>query len=131
MEGNQIMAWCDYKPVITVTDLLDSGACPEGVLEAIDKHRIISAPTADHASNSYVASAASVNGYGSGYGSSSGYGDGYGDGCYGYGYGYGCYGDGDGDGYGYGDGSGYGCYGYGYGYGYGSGCYGDGSGEQT
>ncbi len=104
------MKWCDYKPIFTATDLLDSGACPEGVAKAVNKYNVISANTADWVTNSHVALAASANGsvqrswYGSGYGDGDGdgYGAGYGDG-YGTGSGNG-YGDGDGYGTGYGDG---------------------------
>jgi hypothetical protein len=98
--------WWIYKPTITVVDLLESGACVEGVKEAVEEHGVIAAETREHASNPYVSKAADADGDGDGYGSGYGYGDGDG-----YGYGYG---SGYGDGYGSGDGDGYG-YGYGYG----------------
>ena len=118
--GGDRVSWCAYKPIITVTDLLDSGACASGVIEAVVKHNLIAAKTENFVDNSYAARAAIANGngYGDGYGNGNGYGDGYGNGNgygngYGYGYGYGYgngygYGDGNGDGYGDGNGDGYG-----------------------
>ena len=92
------MSWPHYKPTITVMDLLESGACYDGVTSAVLKHKAIVAPTEKHAGNEHVAEAANASGSGYGYGYGSGDGDGYG-----YGDGYG---DGDGDGYGDGYGSG-------------------------
>ena len=80
--------WCDYKPTITVADLLDSGACYDGILKAIQGRGAISASTEAVVSNPYAAKAANASGSGYGYGSGSGDGDGDGDG-YGDGYGYG------------------------------------------
>ena len=85
-----------YQERVTVIDVLDTGACFDGVVEWIAAHGgLIAGPTADHVGNEYIARAANATG------------DATGDG-YGYGYGYG-YGDGDGYGYGngYGDGDGY------------------------
>ena len=109
------------KDRITIQDLVDAGACVDGIRARIEGPLVIALATSDalvtFASDgealTWIRSAAKLNGDGSG----DGYGDGSGDG-YGYGYGYG-YGDGYGSGYGYGDG-----YGSGYGDGYGSG-YGD------
>ena len=88
-----------FKERITVCDVLDAGACLDGVLPLVMRFGLeanvaeLRAAVA-RSEVEYVDKAARANGYGSG--------DGYG---YGYGSGYG-YGDGDGDGYGYG-------YGYG------------------
>ncbi len=90
------MSWPDYKPVFSAFDLLEAGACFDGVTDAVKARGMLVAPTASHALNEWVAKATHSNGYGDGYG--------YGDGD-GYGYGYG---DGDGYGYGDGDGNGYG-----------------------
>ncbi len=90
-------------PVITADDVIKSGACADGVYDAIKKlgssfraamsvemlRKILT--TNDF---SYVASAAKLNGYGDGDGDGNGYG--YGDGN----------GNGYGDGYGNGDGNG-------------------------
>ncbi len=35
------MAWCDYRPEITVTDLLDCGACIDQVAKAVWRHDCI------------------------------------------------------------------------------------------
>jgi hypothetical protein len=99
------MAWPFYRETVTVVDVIETGACIDGVKEWLEKNqRQIAGPTEKYRSNGYIVKASHADGYG--------YGDGDGDG-----YGYGD-GDGDGDGYGYGDGDGDG-YGYGYGYGYG------------
>ena len=106
-----------YRPIVTVCDVLDIGACLGGVKEFIKAHGGMIATPADLFPNStHIQRAANGNGYGDGYGDGDGYGYGYGDGDgdgYGYGYGYGDgdgdgYGDGDGDGDGNGDGDGYG-----------------------
>jgi hypothetical protein len=100
--------WCDYRPVVTVVDVLELGPCYAGVAEFILGHGgVISAP-ADRFDERHIrqASRGDGSGYGYGYGYGDGYGSGYGDG-YGSGYGYG-YGSGDGSGDGYGYGSGYG-----------------------
>ena len=102
MNGND---WWTYKTALTVIDVLDSGACLDGVCKWVEAHGgRIAGRTKSYWKQRELSKAA--NGDGSGYGS--GYGDGSGDGSgsgygsgYGYGYGYG-YGDGDGDGYGYG-----------------------------
>jgi len=105
--------------VVTVIDVLESGACYAGVSDYIATTRVIAGPPVDvSGTDSRLAKVARRDGYGdgsgSGYGSGDGDGDGDGDG-YGDGYGSGSgsgYGDGDGDGdgdgsgYGYGDGSG-------------------------
>ena len=94
------MTWPHYKPVVTVVDLLDCGACYDGVCkEVVRQHGAIIAETQKlikHAEWTHIATAANADGYGDSYGS--GYGSGYGDGDgYGDGYGYG-YGDDDGSG---------------------------------
>jgi len=122
--------WWTYRPRVTAADLLDAGACAEGVGKAVLRRRASVAETQSHLEEDWVRKAARADGYGDGDGHGYGYGDGYGDG-HGYGYGYG-YGDGDGcgDGYGYGDGDGCGYgYGDGDGCGYGYGC-GDGYGDE-
>jgi hypothetical protein len=110
--------WWEFKPVITVCDVIDVGACYDGVIGYIETHsKLISAPciTVDH-DYSVIASNRQRESYG--YGDECGhrYGDGNGDG---YGEAYGNIG---GYGYGYVDGYGDGgCNGYGYGYGDGTG----------
>ena len=78
---------------VTVVDVLDAGACIDGVLQFIAANGMRIECDSGEFDEPYI-QAAKLNGDG----------DGYGDG---YGYGYD-----DGDGYGYGD-----VYGYGYGYG--------------
>jgi len=79
-----------YKPIVTVVDVLDIGACIDGVKAFVLRHgRAIVGKASDFLDSEWIQRAA-INGYGYGYGY--GDGDGYGDG---YGYGYG---DGDGDG---------------------------------
>ena len=121
-------AWMP-RDIVTVIDVLESGACFVGVRDYIELTRTISGPPTDtDGTEGRLSQVALANGSGDGYGSGSGdgygsgSGDGYGSGSgSGYGYGYGSgYGSGSGDG----DGSGYGD-GYGYGSGSGSG-YGDG-----
>jgi hypothetical protein len=104
--------WCDYRPVVTVVDVLEDGACVDGVIEWVEENGgVIAGAAADH-DNEHIEQASRADGYGSGSGSGSGYGSGDG---YGYGSGSGSgYGSGDGYGYGYGSGSGSGS-GYGYG----------------
>ncbi len=97
---------------ITVIDVLEGGACYEGVVAAVNDSGGRIAGDASDIVAAGGATYAALDGYGYGDGDGDGYGYGYGDGDgYGYGYGYG-YGDGDGygsgDGYGYGDGDGYG-----------------------
>ena len=98
--------WWEPLDVVTVVDVLDTGACLDGVVDWVARHhgRIAGNPVLH--TNTRIAKAARLSGSGSGYGYGSG--DGYG---YGSGYGYGD-GSGSGDGYGYGygdgDGSGYG-----------------------
>lgn len=117
------MSWPTYQERVTVVDVLEAGACFEGVCEwLLENERRIAGDTQQHLSVEYVGLAAAADGYGDGC-----YGYGYGDGCYGYGNGNGD-GDGCGDGcYGYGNYSGHGCYGYGDGEG--NGCSGDGEGN--
>ena len=77
--------------VVTVCDVLDAGACIDGVIEFVKRHAVIKVVPAEWPSEAWIQKAA---------GDGDGYGDGDGSG-YGYGYGYG-----DGYGYGYGDGDG-------------------------
>ena len=100
------MTWMIYKPVVTVVDVLDTGACIDGVKEFVSKVGAIVGKASDYLCEAWIQSAANSSGYGYGDGYGDGYGYGDGDG-YGYGSGYGD-GYGDGDGYGYGDGDGYG-----------------------
>ena len=75
-----------YKPRVTVVDVLDAGACIEGVKSFIQANGgVIVAETAKFLRKSeWIAKAANAglagNGYGDGYGNGYGYGDGYGDG---------------------------------------------------
>jgi hypothetical protein len=80
------MNWPYYRDTVTVIDVLESGACVDGIRDWLAVIPIISGPTGLHVHNQYIANAANADGYGDGYG--------YGDGD-GYGYGYGS-GDGDG-----------------------------------
>lgn len=123
----------DYRPTISVVDLLEAGACYGGVLEAVikrggvitaDTQALLADPSLTGIQMDWVIRAARSDafGYGFGYGNGNGSGHGYG---YGAGYGFGN-GNGDGCGYGrgyrtgdgYGDGSAFGC---GFGYGKGNG----------
>ena len=92
------MRWWEPLDVVTVVDVLDTGACLDGVVDWVARHhgRIAGNPVAHQ--NTWIAKAARLSGSGSGYGY--GYGSGYGSGS--------GSGDGYGSGYGYGDGSGYG-----------------------
>jgi len=113
--------WPIFQETVTVADVLEAGACFEGVARWVLAHAgQIAGPTGKNLHVEFVEQGSCANGYGNGNGNGNGYGNGYGNGD-GYGYGYG-YGDGYGNGYGDGDG-----YGNGYGYGYGNG-YGDGDG---
>ena len=76
------MSWPHYKPIVTVADVLESGACYDGVCEWVKSHGgIISGRASEH-SHENILKAAWADGYGDGYGygSGSGYGDGDGDG---------------------------------------------------
>ena len=89
--GRDQVTWFDFLERITAVDLLDAGACVDGVKEAVEKNSALAMNTSDAVQISeWALKAAHADGYGYGYG----YGDGYGDG------------DGDGDGYGSGYGSG-------------------------
>lgn len=80
----------DYRPVITVCDVLDEGACLDGVLEYVNEHEGKIASQVD-LSQGWMVRAALSDGYGCCYGheNGEGVGDGYGDGGGG--------GDGDGE----------------------------------
>ena len=102
--------WCDFRPVVTVADVLEV-ACFDEVTNVVKREGRIAMPVVEakkaaRLQKGYVERAAVSNG--DSYGDSSGSGYGYGDGS------------GSGSGYGYGDGSGYGS-GYGSGSGSGSG----------
>ena len=95
------MSWTTFRETVTVIDVLEGGACIEGVCEYVGKNlSIIGPPVDDRKTGDHLKRAANADGsgsgdgYGDGYGSGYGSGDGYGDG-YGYGYGDG-YGDGSG-----------------------------------
>ena len=88
---------------VTVIDVLDTGACFDGVRDWINRNGgLIAGDPSKFTDVEWIQKAANRNGSGNGYGN--GYGDGNG---YGYGSGYGS-GNGYGDGYGYGNGDGYG-----------------------
>jgi hypothetical protein len=75
------MAWPHYQDRVTVCDVLDSGACFDGVVEWIkDNDMVIAGETASHVANEYIARAAIADGYGYGYGNGNGDGNGYGNG---------------------------------------------------
>ena len=79
------MNWPHYSERVTVCDVLESGACLDGVVEWIKEHDgLIAGATVEHCRNEHIARATCADGYGYGY--RNGYGDGDG--------------DGDGDGYG-------------------------------
>ena len=93
-----------YKETVTVVDVLDAGACIDGVKAFILKNgRVISCNPSDYAGEPYITAAAQGDGNGDGYGYGDGSGlgggngDGFGDGN----------GDGNGNGNGYGDGDGF------------------------
>jgi hypothetical protein len=103
----------NFRAIVTVVDVLESGACIAGVLSHLAKYPAIATawPTVD-TTGGHLAKASNGDGYGNGYGNGYGKGNGYGNGNgkgdgdgngngngYGEGYGNG-YGDGDGDGYG-------------------------------
>jgi hypothetical protein len=70
-----------YKPVVTVVDVLEAGACIDGVKDFIKKHAmVIAGATSDFLRQEWVKKAANGDGYGDGSGSGYGYGYGYGDG---------------------------------------------------
>ena len=62
--------WPTYLPVVTVVDVLDTGACYDGVVSWIENNGLVIAGPTERQTNEYILKAA--NGYG--------YGDGYGDG---------------------------------------------------
>lgn len=114
----------EVKNFLTFEDVIKSGACYDGVINACIKAGVFAGYVDDllklFGDNFYFLRASNLI--------ANGYGNGYGDGCsdgYGYGNGYG-----ESDGYGYGKGYGYGTgngYGDGSGNGYGNGnCNGDG-----
>ena len=79
--------------IVTVADVLNVGACYDGVVAWVKRHKgVIAVDPATEPKNEWIQKAAKRDGDGEGNGN--GYGDGYG-------YGDGD-GDGDGDGYGYG-----------------------------
>ena len=63
------MAWPHYQNPVTVVDVLDTGACPDGVFEWLLKHkRLISGDPAKYRDDEYIQKAANTNGSGDGYG---------------------------------------------------------------
>src|SRR5689334_10149468 len=117
--GEGVMSWPHVRDRLTAFDLLEAGACFDGVRDAVASHGILAAPTsrclkvaggdAKHVIDAafldgsgsgsgygYGDGSGSGDGYGSGYGSGSGSGSGCGSGC--------CYGSGCGAGPGHGDG---------------------------
>jgi hypothetical protein len=98
------MGWPHFQPTVTVCDVLDAGACLEGVKKFIaNTHgNPIAGGISEHRDrDGFIANAAHADGSGYGYGSGDGSGSGSGSGS---GYGYG---SGDGSGYGYGSGDGF------------------------
>ena len=95
------MNWPHLKDPVTVVDILESGACREGVNKwLLENGRMISgSPIQVSDPDGWIKKAANAdgNGDGDGYGCGNGYGEGYGNG-YGYGYGNG-YGNGNGNGW--------------------------------
>ena len=71
--GSDQMNFFEYKPVITAVDLLDAGACIQGVKDAVYKHLALVMESAKAMQISeWSSKAANADGYGYGYG----YGDG-------------------------------------------------------
>ena len=87
------MKWWVPLDVVTVVDVLDTGACLDGVVDWVAKNqgRIAGNPVLH--TNTWIAKAARLSGSGTGSGDGYGYGDGSGDG----------YGSGSGSGSGYGE----------------------------
>ena len=73
------MSWPHYRETVTVVDVLEAGACWEGVRDHLKDRPEIAGPTAQHAGNEHILLGAHADGDGSGYGSGYGYGDGDGD----------------------------------------------------
>jgi hypothetical protein len=72
-----------YKPTLTVVDVIESGACMNGVCEWVEAHGgRIAGKTRTHWKRPELIKASNADAYGSGYGygSGSGSGSGYGDG---------------------------------------------------
>ena len=89
--GRDQVKWFEFLERITAVDLLDAGACLEGVKDAVEENGALAMETARAVRISDWAKKAAHSDGGDGDGDGYGYGDGGG----GYGYGYG---DGDGDG---------------------------------
>lgn len=89
MGGRTLSGWPHIRERVTVIDVLEEGACWEGVRRWVEREGRIAGPVAAEA-DEHILRAARLDGYGSGYGDGDGSGDGYG--------------YGSGDGYGYGDG---------------------------
>ena len=66
------MAWPYYLETVTVCDVLESGACIEGILDWIEENSGVISGAVDDDKNEYILAAACADGYG--------YGDGDGDG---------------------------------------------------
>ena len=75
--GSRAVTWPFYSERVTVCDVLDAGACIDGVRKFVAAVKVIAGRVTDYASERWVCIAS--NGYGYGYGD--GYGYGYGDGA--------------------------------------------------
>ena len=69
------MGWPHYRPVVTVADVLESGACYDGVKTWVQRKRIIADDPTKYLDEEAIQTAAFSDGYG--YGSGSGYGYGF------------------------------------------------------
>lgn len=65
------MDWPHYKPSVTVIDVLDSGACIEGVMEWVDENDVIACSVGEFSSD-HITVSSRADGDGSGYGSGDG-----------------------------------------------------------
>ena len=75
------MSWTTFRDTVTVVDVLEGGACIDGVVEYLGKNRsIIGPPVDDRVTGDRLKQASNADGYGSGsgYGYGYGYGSGYG-----------------------------------------------------
>ena len=68
MGSHSLNNWPFYKPHVTVVDVLESGACLDGVVEWIKKHGGKIAGETATQKNPYIVTAANGDGSGSGYG---------------------------------------------------------------
>ena len=63
---------------VTVIDVLETGACIDGVLKFVDHAGRIECDSAEFPHEAHIQEAAGIDGYGKGYGDGDGYGYGYG-----------------------------------------------------